>query len=136
MNPVPHQAWPLMRLPLVQKRHGVFLFSSRAPTRPLSCYPHRLLCSGKPVVGGTGRTKKVRPQGEQREVSINNAARLKVAGGVAKGRRLESPDVFLRPMMAKVGVGCVCRVCRAKGKCCGCSSPFACRMYAYIQPVV
>ena len=35
-------------------------------------------------------------------MSINNAARLKVAGGVAKGRRLESPDVFLRPMMAKV----------------------------------
>lgn len=56
------------------------------------------------MVGGTGRTKKVRPQGEEREVSINNAARLKVAGGVAKGRRLESPDVFLRPMMAKVRV--------------------------------
>lgn len=44
----------------------------------------------------------MRPQGEEREVSINNAARLKVAGGIAKGRRLESPDVFLRPMMAKV----------------------------------
>ena len=28
-----------------------------------------------------------------------------MAGGVAKGRRLESPDVFLRPMMAKVRVG-------------------------------
>ncbi len=38
-------------------------------------------------------------------MSINNAARLKVAGGIAKGRRLESPDVFLRPMMAKVGGG-------------------------------
>lgn len=37
-------------------------------------------------------------------MSINNAARLKVAGGIAKGRRLESPDVFLRPMMAKVGM--------------------------------
>lgn len=36
-------------------------------------------------------------------MAINNAARLKVAGGVAKGRRLESPDVFLRPMMGKVG---------------------------------
>lgn len=38
-------------------------------------------------------------------MSINNAARLKVAGGIAKGRRLESPDVFLRPMMAKVRDG-------------------------------
>lgn len=26
-----------------------------------------------------------------------------MAGGVAKGRRLDSPDVFLRPMMGKVG---------------------------------
>lgn len=60
-------------------------------------------------MGGTGRAGKVRPQGQEREVSINNAARLKVAGGVAKGRRLESPDVFLRPMMAKVGGWSVAR---------------------------
>lgn len=60
------------------------------------------LYSGTPTTGGTGRTKRVRPQGEEREVAINNAAKLKVAGGIVKGRRLESPDVFLRPMMAKV----------------------------------
>ncbi|CAM9642113.1 unnamed protein product [Scytosiphon promiscuus] len=65
-------------------------------------YAPRQSAYGTPTVGGTGRAGKVRPQGEQREVSINNAARLKVAGGIAKGRRLESPDVFLRPMMAKV----------------------------------
>ncbi|CAM9184212.1 unnamed protein product, partial [Ectocarpus sp. 8 AP-2014] len=65
-------------------------------------YAPRQSAYGTPTVGGTGRPGKVRPQGEEREVSINNAARLKVAGGIAKGRRLESPDVFLRPMMAKV----------------------------------
>lgn len=37
-------------------------------------------------------------------MSLNNAAKLRVAGGVAKGRRLESPDVFLRPMMGKVRI--------------------------------
>lgn len=74
--------------------------------------------SGSPTSGGSGRAKRVRPQGEDREVAINNAARLKVAGGVVKGRRLESPDVFLRPMMGKVGEDNK-RMCLKGRWCCG-----------------
>lgn len=33
---------------------------------------------------------------------IANANRLKIVGGTAKGRKIDSPDVYLRPMMAKV----------------------------------
>ncbi|CAM9529237.1 unnamed protein product, partial [Phaeothamnion confervicola] len=52
--------------------------------------------------GGGGGAGTVRPQGQERAVGINNPAKLRVLGGTARGRRLESPDVFLRPMMGKV----------------------------------
>ncbi|CAM9460275.1 unnamed protein product [Choristocarpus tenellus] len=55
-----------------------------------------------PKKGGTGGSKRIRPQGEKREASANNPSKLRVAGGSARGRKLESPDVFLRPMMGKV----------------------------------
>ncbi|CAM9298568.1 unnamed protein product [Ectocarpus fasciculatus] len=85
-----------------RKPRGANLKRDDAGLASEKVYAPRQSAYGTPTVGGTGRPGKVRPQGEQREVSINNAARLKVAGGIAKGRRLESPDVFLRPMMAKV----------------------------------
>ena len=34
--------------------------------------------------------------------ALNNPSNLKILGGIAKGRRLDSPDVYLRPMMGKV----------------------------------
>ena len=37
-----------------------------------------------------------------REAGLNNPSNLKIAGGSARGRRLDSPSVFLRPMMGKV----------------------------------
>lgn len=46
--------------------------------------------------------KKVRPQGEARDREIANPNRLKIIGGMAKGTKLQSPDVYLRPMMSKV----------------------------------
>lgn len=33
---------------------------------------------------------------------IINVNRLKVLGGTAKGMKIDSPNVYLRPMMAKV----------------------------------
>ena len=45
---------------------------------------------------------KLRAQGKAREDSINNPSNLKILGGSARGKRLVSPDVFLRPMMGKV----------------------------------
>lgn len=44
----------------------------------------------------------IRPQGKAREAGMNNPSRLKILGGSAKGRRLDSPKVYLRPMMGKV----------------------------------
>jgi 16S rRNA (guanine966-N2)-methyltransferase len=64
-------------------------------------YAPRAPKSARFTMGGGGR-KFVRPQGEEREEGINNANRLRVLGGSAKGRRLTSPDVYMRPMMGKV----------------------------------
>lgn len=41
-------------------------------------------------------------QGKALEAGMVNPSRLRVMGGVAKGRRLDSPPVQLRPMMGKV----------------------------------
>ena len=46
--------------------------------------------------------KKIRNQGSPRDREINNPSRLKIIAGTAKGTKLLSPDVYLRPMMAKV----------------------------------
>ena len=55
-----------------------------------------------------GRTKggtagpRLRPQGMVREAALNNPSNLRIIGGTARGRRLSSPEVYLRPMMGKV----------------------------------
>ena len=41
-------------------------------------------------------------QGKPREKEIINPNKLRILGGVAKGKKIDSPDVYLRPMMAKV----------------------------------
>ena len=45
---------------------------------------------------------KLRPQGKARDAGLNNPSNLKIFGGTARGRRLDSPTVYLRPMMGKV----------------------------------
>ena len=55
--------------------------------------------------GGRG-APQLRPQGLAREDNNNNTKKnsslLRIMGGTCRGRRLESPPVFLRPMMGKV----------------------------------
>lgn len=51
--------------------------------------------------GGTSGPK-LQAQGKARAEGLNNPSNLKILGGVAKGRKLASPDVYLRPMMGKV----------------------------------
>jgi hypothetical protein len=51
--------------------------------------------------GGSG-LKKVMPQGQERRQEIVNPNRLRITGGTARGKKIDSPDVYLRPMMAKV----------------------------------
>jgi len=55
---------------------------------------------GKKDGGSSGPT--LRPQGKARDSGMNNPSNLRIIGGSARGRRLDSPDVFLRPMMGKV----------------------------------
>lgn len=53
--------------------------------------------------GGSGGSKsRIRAQGKLRDDFVNNPANLKILGGLARGRKLDSPDVYLRPMMGKV----------------------------------
>ncbi|KAJ1441154.1 RNA methyltransferase [Ochromonadaceae sp. CCMP2298] len=42
------------------------------------------------------------PQGQERRQEIVNPNRLRITGGTARGKKIDSPDVYLRPMMAKV----------------------------------
>mmetsp|Transcript_1005 Transcript_1005/g.1810 ORF Transcript_1005/g.1810 Transcript_1005/m.1810 type:complete len:342 (+) Transcript_1005:188-1213(+) len=51
---------------------------------------------------GGSANPKLRPQGKAREAGLNNPSMLKIFGGTARGRRLDSPSVYLRPMMGKV----------------------------------
>lgn len=57
--------------------------------------------SGPVYSGGSGRIR-VRNQGAKREKEIVNPNRLRIIAGTAKGKKIDSPDVYLRPMMAKV----------------------------------
>lgn len=54
------------------------------------------------VLAGGSHNPRLRPQGKAREAGLNNPSMLKILGGVARGRRLDSPNVYLRPMMGKV----------------------------------
>jgi 16S rRNA (guanine(966)-N(2))-methyltransferase RsmD len=51
--------------------------------------------------GGSGGPQ-LRAQGKARAEGLNNPSNLKILGGVARGRKLSSPEVYLRPMMGKV----------------------------------
>lgn len=52
---------------------------------------------------GGSNSALLRPQGEGRDTDrYNNPSNLRILGGSHRGRKLESPDVYLRPMMGKV----------------------------------
>jgi 16S rRNA (guanine966-N2)-methyltransferase len=51
---------------------------------------------------GTKKVRRRSNQGQALEAGMTNPSRLRVMGGTARGRRLDSPDVQLRPMMGKV----------------------------------
>lgn len=51
---------------------------------------------------GGSANPRLRPQGKAREAGLNNPSMLKISAGSARGRRLDSPSVYLRPMMGKV----------------------------------
>lgn len=52
---------------------------------------------------GGSNTSQLRAQGVGRDTQrYNNPSNLKILGGNVRGRKLESPNVYLRPMMGKV----------------------------------
>ncbi|KAL9181251.1 hypothetical protein ACHAXT_010056 [Thalassiosira profunda] len=56
----------------------------------------------QPPAGGSDAAT-LRPQGRARDAGrYNNPSNLRILGGSVRGRKLESPDVYLRPMMGKV----------------------------------
>lgn len=58
---------------------------------------------GRPRLGGgSGATKRIRPQGDKRAQEISNPNKLRIIAGKARGKKIQSPDIYLRPMMAKV----------------------------------
>lgn len=46
--------------------------------------------------------KRIIPQGQPRSRELNNPNKLRIIGGTARGRKIDSPNVYLRPMMSKV----------------------------------
>ncbi|KAL7528375.1 hypothetical protein ACHAWF_002538 [Thalassiosira exigua] len=52
---------------------------------------------------GGSDSAQLRPQGQSRDTKrYNNPSNLRILGGSVRGRKLESPSVYLRPMMGKV----------------------------------
>lgn len=71
------------------------------PTEPIRASRPSQYKSKSVVSGGSG-TKRIMNQGKAREKEISNPNRLRIIAGTAKGKKLDSPNVYLRPMMAKV----------------------------------
>mmetsp|Transcript_26563 Transcript_26563/g.45340 ORF Transcript_26563/g.45340 Transcript_26563/m.45340 type:complete len:399 (-) Transcript_26563:247-1443(-) len=56
-----------------------------------------------PTERGGSDGAQLRPQGQSRDTQrYNNPSNLRILGGSVRGRKLESPNVYLRPMMGKV----------------------------------
>jgi hypothetical protein len=64
--------------------------------------PRQPVRASRPILSGGSGAKKLRPQGQKRQQELANPNKLRILGGTAKGKKIESPDVYLRPMMAKV----------------------------------
>ena len=70
--------------------------------------PVGMIKAPRPVRGnmkskwGAQKARRRSNQGKALEAGMSNPSRLRVMSGTARGRRLDSPDVQLRPMMGKV----------------------------------
>ena len=88
------------------------LTSNRPFVQPMPANLRRKVKVQRPQLGhvvpqqyrtkGGSQNPRLRPQGKAREAGLNNPSMLQISAGSAKGRRLDSPDVYLRPMMGKV----------------------------------
>ena len=91
---------------------GSKLRSNRPFVQPMPANLRRKIKAQRPQRGhvvpqqfrtkGGSQNPRLRPQGKAREAGLNNPSMLQISAGTAKGRRLDSPNVYLRPMMGKV----------------------------------
>uniref|UniRef100_A0A6V1VNJ1 Uncharacterized protein n=1 Tax=Heterosigma akashiwo TaxID=2829 RepID=A0A6V1VNJ1_HETAK len=109
LNPIAHRnvvtGLVLRQAQLPKNEDGVPMQQVKAPRPKRSSVASRekeeLKKKLKRSSGGSGE-RRIRAQGKKREGGFNNPNKLRVMGGIARGRKIESPDVFLRPMMGKV----------------------------------
>lgn len=90
------------------------LRSNRPFAQPMPANLRRRVRARRPQLGhivpkharrsdhGGSQGPQLQAQGKKAPVYLNNPSMLKISAGSAKGRRLNSPNVFLRPMMGKV----------------------------------
>ena len=89
------------------------LRSNRPFAQPMPANLRRKIQASRPPLGhvvpqharkrkGGSRGPQLQPQGQQRAEGLSNPSNLKISAGSARGRRLDSPEVYLRPMMGKV----------------------------------
>lgn len=89
-------------------RGGVAVCGGRRGARGGASLPEEKLHAPRQIRGdirskhGGSKPRRRSNQGKALEQGMVNPSRLHVMGGKAKGRRLDSPDVQLRPMMGKV----------------------------------
>ena len=75
-------------------------FDAQLPSGPIKA-PRPMRGDIKTKYGGS-KPRRRSNQGKALDIGMTNPSRLRVMGGSAKGRRLDSPEVQLRPMMGKV----------------------------------
>ena len=88
------------------------LRSNRPFAEPMPANLRRKIEARRPTLGHVvpkqarkvtaGGSKNPRLQAQGKAPGLSNPSMLKISAGSAKGRRLDSPSVYLRPMMGKV----------------------------------
>ena len=90
------------------------LRSNRPYAEPIPANLRRRITARRPNLGHIvpkharrvkGGSNKPLLQEQGTSPGLNNPSMLKISAGLAKGRRLDSPQVYLRPMMGKVREG-------------------------------
>ena len=96
------QLQPAEDLPANLKRHVVAKRPTLGHVVPKKSKTRQYKSSSFDAQGGSDAAQ-LRPQGQMRDVQrYNNPSNLRILGGSVRGRKLESPSVYLRPMMGKV----------------------------------
>ncbi len=89
---------------MIRRRRGKDLIRNKEGVPVEPCHAPRGATHRRKILKGAqrGRVGKVKIQGTTIQSNVNNPNKLRVLGGSSRGRKLQLPDVFVRPMMGKV----------------------------------